>query len=52
MLKYLIAVKFESSREVEIYEFGTEEDRTIFTESLRYRDDVQDITYSQIEETD
>ena len=48
-MKYLIAVKFEDSREVQLYEFENEEERLIYAESLRYRDDVQDISYTQIE---
>ena len=48
-MKYLIAVKFENNREVQIYEFENQEERLIYAESLRYRSDVQDISYSQIE---
>ena len=46
---YIIAVKFEDSREVEIYEFENEQERLIYAESLRHKSNVQDISYTQIE---
>ena len=51
-MKYLIAVKFTKNREVELYEFDTEEERLVYAESLRHLDNVQDISYSQIERED
>ena len=48
-MKYIIAVKFQNSREVELYEFENEQDRLIYAESLRHRNDVQDISYTPIE---
>ena len=51
-MKYIIAVKFTENREVEIHEFDTEEERLMYAESLRFRDDVQDVSYSQIERED
>ena len=48
-MKYLIAVKFKDNREVELYEFDTEEERLIYAESLRYLGNVEDVSYSQIE---
>ena len=51
-MKYIIAVKFTENREVEIHEFDTEEERLIYAESLRYVDNVQDVSYTQIERED
>ena len=51
-MDYLIAVKFKENREVQIYKFKTEQERLVFAEGLRYRDDVEDVAYSQIERDD
>ena len=48
-MKYLVAVKYKDDREVQIYQFNTKQERLVFGEGLRYRDDVQDVSYSQIE---
>ena len=48
-MKYIIAVKFQNNREVELYEFENEQERLIYAEGLRHRNDVQDISYTQIE---
>jgi hypothetical protein len=52
MLKYLIAVKYKDDIQVHIYKFKTMQERMVFAEGLRYRDDVQDISYSQIDRED
>ena len=48
-MKYIIAVKFKNKQQVELYEFEDEQERLIYAESLRHRNDVQDISYTQIE---
>ena len=48
-MKYLIAVKFKDDMQVKIYEFESLEERLVYAESLRYLDNVQDVSYSQIE---
>ena len=48
-MKYLIAVKFRDDRDVQIYEFEDENSRLQFSESLRHSNDIEDISYSQIE---
>ena len=48
-MKYLIAVKLKDEREVQIYEFEDEASRLQFSESLRHSNDIEDISYSQIE---
>jgi len=48
-MKYLVAVKYKDDRDVQIYQFNTKQERLVFGEGLRYRDDVQDVSYSQIE---
>tara|TARA_R100000781_G_C4001343_1_gene100415 strand:+ start:46 stop:201 length:156 start_codon:yes stop_codon:yes gene_type:complete len=49
---YLVAVKLKDDKEVQIYEFKSMEDRLIFVEQLRHYDNVEDISYSQIEKED
>jgi|TARA_R100001530_G_scaffold20653_1_gene17157 hypothetical protein len=49
MITYLIAVKFKGDREVQIYKFDTQEERLIYSESLRHLDHIEDVSYSQIE---
>ena len=51
-MKYLIAVKFKDNQQVELYEFESKQERLMYAESLRFRDDVQDVSYSQIERED
>tara|TARA_Y100001973_G_C5057970_1_gene261172 strand:- start:526 stop:693 length:168 start_codon:yes stop_codon:yes gene_type:complete len=46
---YLVAVKLKDERDVQIYEFDTMLKRMEFTEQLRRFNDVEDISYSQIE---
>ena len=48
-MKYLIAVKLKDEREVQIYEFEDKHSRMEFSEKLRHFNNVEDITYSQIE---
>ena len=48
-MKYIIAVKFKDNREVELYEFENEQDRLIYVNCTWHRNDVQDISYTQIE---
>ena len=48
-MKYLIAVKFRDDRDVQIYEFEDEDSRLEFSQSLRHNNDIEDISYSQIE---
>ena len=49
---YLVAVKLRDDREVQIYEFESIKDRLVFVEQLRHYDNVEDISYSQIEKGD
>ena len=51
-MKYIIAVKFKDNMQVELYEFESKEERLMYAESLRFRNDVQDVSYSQIERED
>ena len=51
-MKYLIAIKFKDNRDVQIFEFNTKLERLAYSESLRHYEDVQDISYSQIERED
>mgnify|MGYP003139176899 CR=1 FL=1 len=48
-MKYLIAVKLKDEREVQIYEFEDKHSRMEFSEQLRHFNNVEDISYSQIE---
>ena len=49
-MKYLIAVKLDNTRNVEIFEFDKKKNRTDFYNDIRNHDNVKDVAFSQMEE--